>query len=196
LKSEDQDGFREFVASRMAALRNLAFTTCGDWHAAEDAVANALAKLYPRWGSIERPDLYVQTMVFRAAIDETRRPWWRRERLAGDAMPEVARPDPHGATDERLRVRTALLAVPVRQRAVLVLRFYLGMTAEEAAEVLGVRAATVRSQTSRGLAKLRAALAAGGVDFDEPSELGAWNHANEGRGGARDFRVSTAAVHR
>jgi DNA-directed RNA polymerase specialized sigma24 family protein len=66
LKPEDQDGFREFVAARMAALRNLAFTTCGDWHAAEDAVANALAKLYPRWGSIERPDRYVQTMAFRA----------------------------------------------------------------------------------------------------------------------------------
>src|SRR5215468_10165088 len=85
----------------MGALRNLAYVTCGDWHAAEDAVANALAKLYPRWGRLERPDLYARTMVFRAAIDETRRPWRRRERSVGDTMPDVAQADPTGASDER-----------------------------------------------------------------------------------------------
>jgi RNA polymerase sigma factor (sigma-70 family) len=180
----------------MAALRNLAFVTCGDWHAAEDAVANALAKLYPRWGRLERPELYAQTMVFRAAIDETRRPWWRRERSAGDAIPEIAQADPSGVTDERLRVRTALQAVPVRQRAVLVLRFYLGMTAEEAGEVLGVRAATVRSQTTRGLANLRTALAPRGVVLDETAELGAWTDANARAGGSGDIRATPAAIHR
>jgi RNA polymerase sigma-70 factor (sigma-E family) len=170
LKAEDPDGFREFVASQMAALRNLAFVTCGDWHAAEDAVANALTKLYPRWAKLDRPDLYAQTMVVRAAIDETRRPWWRRERAAGDKVPDIEQGDHSGAADERLTVRTALQAVPVRQRAVLVLRYYLGMTAEEAGEVLGIRAASVRSQTTRGLANLRAALAAGGVVLEEPSD--------------------------
>jgi RNA polymerase sigma-70 factor (sigma-E family) len=196
LKPDDQEGFREFVASRLASLRNLAFVTCGDWHAAEDAVANSLAKLYPRWGKLERPDLYVQTMVFRAAIDETRRPWRRREHSAGDTMPDIEQADPNGETDERLRVRTALQAVPVRQRAVLILRFYLGMTAEEAAEVLGVRAATVRSQTTRGLANLKAALAAGGLVFDATSELGEWNHAHQRRGGPGDIRATAAALHR
>ena len=196
MQLDDQDGFREFVASRMGALRNLAYVTCGDWHAAEDAVANALAKLYPRWGRLERPDLYAQTMVFRAAIDETRRPWWRRERSAGDALPDVAQADPSGASDERLRVRTALQAVPVRQRAVLVLRFYVGMTGEEAAEVLGVRPATVRSQTARGLAKLRAALAAGNVVLDESSELGEWTDADAGPGGRGNVGATAAAIHR
>ncbi len=193
---DDQDAFREFVASRIVALRNLAFVTCGDWHTAEDAVANALAKLYPRWGRLDRPDLYAQTMVFRAAIDETRRPWWRRERSAGDALPDVAQADQAGATDERLRVRAGLRAVPVRQRAVLVLRFYLGMTAEEAADVLGVRAGTVRSQTTRGLSNLRAALAAEGVVLDETEELGAWTDAHARRGGSGDIRTAPAAVHR
>jgi len=196
LRADDQDGFREFVATRMAALRNLAFVTCGNWHAAEDAVANALAKLYPRWGRVDRPETYAQTMVVRAAIDETRRPWWRRERSAGDAMPDVAQADPTGASDERLRVRAALQAVPARQRAVLVLRFYLGMTAEEAAEVLGVRAATVRSQTTRGLANLRAALAPAGVVLEETAELGAWTDANAGPGGSGDVRATAAALHR
>ncbi|MEV0717147.1 SigE family RNA polymerase sigma factor [Asanoa sp. NPDC050611] len=196
MKPADEDGFREFVASRMTALRKLAYVTCGDWHAAEDAVANALAKLYPRWGRLDRPDLYAKTMVVRAAIDETRRPWWRRERSAGDALPDVAASDPIGETDEGLRVRAALRAVPARQRAVLVLRYYLDLTAEEAAEVLGVRAPTVRSQTSRGLANLRAALAAGGMVLDETSEPGAWRDASEGRSGPGGLHGAAAALRR
>ena len=159
-------------------------------------MANALTKLYPRWGHLDRPDRYAQTMVFRAAIDETRRPWWRRERSAGDALPDVAQVDPNGATNERLTVQEALQAVPVRQRAVLVLRFYLDLTAEEAGEVLGVRAATVRSQTARGLANLRAALAAREVVFDEPSAREGWTHADAGPGRTGDVRAATAAVHR
>lgn len=192
---DEHDRFREFVASRMASLRNLAFVTCGNWHAAEDAVANTLTKLYPRWASLDRPDLYAQTMVVRAAIDETRRPWWRRERSAGDAMPDVELADPSLATDERLRVQKALRSVPVRQRAVLVLRYYLGMSAEEAADALGVRAPTVRSQTSRGLVSLRAALAAGGVVLDE-SEPGGTIDADAGRSGRGDVRPTPAAVRR
>ncbi|MDG4825431.1 SigE family RNA polymerase sigma factor [Asanoa sp. WMMD1127] len=192
----DEDGFREFVASHMPALRKLAYVTCGDWHAAEDAVANALAKLYPRWGRLDRPDLYARTMVVRAAIDETRRPWWRRERSAGDALPDVPHSDPTGASEEGLRVRSALRRVPVRQRAVLVLRYYLDLTAEEAAEVLGVRPPTVRSQTSRGLANLRAALAAGGVVLDDSAEPGAWIDASQGRGGSGGRRSAAAALRR
>lgn len=204
MKSKDEEGFREFVASRMNSLRNLAYVTCGDWYAADDAVSNALAKLYPRWGRLERPDLYAQTMVFRAAIDETRRPWWRRERSAGDSLPEVAAADPSGVTDERLRVRTALQAVPAQQRAVLVLRFYLGMTAEEAADVLGIRAGTVRSQTARGLAKLKTSLgtAEGDVtrEVDQTNQWKEWTDGHEGPyngdGGPGDVRVAAVSPQR
>ena len=169
MKPDDHDGFREFVAARMASLRSLAYVTCGDWHAAEDAVANTLTRLYPRWGKLERPDLYAQTMVYRAAIDETRRPWWRRERPAGDVLPDVAQPDPAESTDERLRVRAALMTVPPRQRAVLFLRYFQGLSVDETAEVLGCRSGTVKSQTQDGLAKLRSALGADRIDLDEPA---------------------------
>jgi RNA polymerase sigma-70 factor (sigma-E family) len=159
VKAEDEQAFREFVTSQMASLRKLAYMTCGDWHTAEDAVANALVKLYPRWRKLERPDLYAKTMVYRAAIDERRRPW-RRERSAGEALPDVAMRDPAGATDERLRIRAALEAVPPRQRAAVVLRHYLGLSLEDTAGVLGCNVGTAKSQTSRGLAKLRELLAA------------------------------------
>ncbi|KAB1908247.1 SigE family RNA polymerase sigma factor [Micromonospora tulbaghiae] len=157
MKAEDEQAFREFVTSQMASLRKLAYMTCGDWHAAEDAVANALVKLYPRWRKLERPDLYVKTMVYRAAIDETRRPW-RRERSAGDAMPDVTVRDTAATTDERMRLRAALETVPARQRAAVVLRHYLDLSLEDTAAVLGCTVGTAKSQVSRGLAKLRESL--------------------------------------
>lgn len=159
MKADDEQAFREFVTSQMASLRKLAYLTCGDWHAAEDAVANALVKLYPRWSKLDRPDLYAKTMVYRAAIDETRRPW-RRERAASDAMPDVPQRDPAGVIDERQRIRAALEAVPPRQRAAVILRHYLGLSLEDTAGVLNCNVGTAKSQTSRGLARLRELLAA------------------------------------
>ncbi|MEV4642002.1 SigE family RNA polymerase sigma factor [Actinoplanes sp. NPDC049548] len=158
MRAEDEAAFREFVTSQMASLRKLAYMTCGDWHAAEDAVANALVKLYPRWRKLERPDLYAKTMVYRAAIDEKRRPW-RRERAAGGALPDVSQADAASVMEERLHLRAALDAVPARQRAAVVLRHYLGLSLEDTAGVLGCTVGTAKSQTSRGLDKLREVLA-------------------------------------
>jgi len=174
--NRDDDGFRNFVAAQLPTLRKLAYVTCGNWHTAEDAVANALVKLYPRWRRLERPDLYAKTMVVRAAIDEGRRPW-RRERSAGDAMPETALLDPARFADERLRMDTALRAVPKRQRAALVLRFYLNLTIEETAEVLACSPGTVKSQVSRGLQRLREVLEAMDIDLDEAGPTGEWINA-------------------
>jgi RNA polymerase sigma-70 factor (sigma-E family) len=164
LKADDEQAFREFVTSQMASLRKLAYLTCGDWHAAEDAVANTLVKLYPRWRKLDRPDLYAKTMVYRAAIDEKRRPW-RRERSAGDALPDVALSDASSVIAERMRLQSALAAVPARQRAAVVLRHYLGLSLEDTAGVLGCTVGTAKSQASRGLAKLRELLAVDGINL-------------------------------
>jgi RNA polymerase sigma-70 factor (sigma-E family) len=162
LKADDEQAFREFVTSQMASLRKLAYLTCGDWHAAEDAVANTLVKLYPRWRKLDRPDLYAKTMVYRAAIDERRRPW-RRERSVGDAMPDVALSDASSVTAERMRLRSALAVVPARQRAAVILRHYLGLSLQDTAGVLGCTVGTAKSQTSRGLAQLREVLSTDGI---------------------------------
>ncbi|WP_435588101.1 SigE family RNA polymerase sigma factor [Micromonospora aurantiaca (nom. illeg.)] len=175
MKAEDEQAFREFVTSQMASLRKLAYMTCGDWHTAEDAVANALVKLYPRWRKLERPDLYVKTMVYRAAIDETRRPW-RRERSAGDAMPDVTVRDTAAVTDERMRLRAALEAVPARQRTAVVLRHYLDLSLEDTAAVLDCTVGTAKSQVSRGLAKLRESLGGEHLNLTSTS-IGEWTNA-------------------
>ncbi|MEV0004780.1 sigma factor-like helix-turn-helix DNA-binding protein [Micromonospora sp. NPDC050980] len=129
----------------MASLRKLAYLTCGDWHTAEDAVAKALVKLYPRWRKLERPDVYAKTMVYRAAVDETRRPW-RRERSVGHAMPDVALRDSAAAADERMRLRAALDAVPAGQRAAVMLRHYPGLSLEDTARVLDCTVDTVKNR--------------------------------------------------
>jgi RNA polymerase sigma-70 factor (sigma-E family) len=154
--SDREAQFREFVAARMEPLRGLAYLTCGDWQVAEDAVLSALAKLYAKWNRVDNPEAYARTAVVRAAIDETRRPWWRREQSRSHAMPDSVLPDDAtGAIDERLRVRQALGGLPPRQRAVLVLRFLEGLSVQQTAVALKCPEGTVKVYTARGLGALR-----------------------------------------
>jgi RNA polymerase sigma-70 factor (sigma-E family) len=148
--------FRGFVGAQMEQLRGLAYLTCGDWQVAEDAVLTVLAKLYVKWNRIDHPDSYARTAVVRAAIDETRRPWWRREQPNSHAMPDRAAPDDGTrVVDERLRMRDAMRQLPPKLRAVLALRFLEGQSVQQTAETLGCPEGTVKSYTSRGLEALR-----------------------------------------
>lgn len=159
MKESDERDFREFAAARMDHLRGVAYLACGDWHTAEDAVSTAMARLYLRWVKIENPDSYVRSMVVNAAIDEKRRPW-RRERAVGDLLPELPAPDQVEAYDQRSYLRAALNRIPKGQRAVVVLRFYEGLSIEQVATALKLSKGTVKSQAARGLAALRTVLAA------------------------------------
>ena len=159
MKPPEEREFREFATARMEHLRALAYLTCGDWHLAEDAVSTALTRMYLRWSRIDNPDSYARTVVIHAAIDEKRRPW-RRERASGDSLPDVAGPDQMARSDERGYLLNALKRLSRGQRAVVVLRFYEGLSIEQVAQILGRSTGTVKSQASRGLATLRAVLAA------------------------------------
>ncbi|WP_250029249.1 SigE family RNA polymerase sigma factor [Paractinoplanes maris] len=156
--SDTEAEFREFVGTQMEALRGLAYLTCGDWQVAEDAVLAALARLYGKWGRVDNPEAYARTAVVRAAIDETRRPWWRREQSHGDALPDRPAPDAITSVDDRVHLRRALLQVPVKHRAVLVLRFLEGLSVPQTAAALRCPEGTVKAFTSRGLEALRAIL--------------------------------------
>jgi RNA polymerase sigma-70 factor (sigma-E family) len=163
VNSDEEANYRSFVDAQAHSLRALAYLTCGDWQLAEDAVFTALAKLYTRWRRVDRPEAYARTMVVRAAIDEVRRPWWRREQPIGDVIPEPARVDSAGEVDERLRIHAALARLPVRRRAVLVLRYFEDLSVQETAEALNCPEATVKSHIVRGLRTLREVL---GADAD------------------------------
>jgi DNA-directed RNA polymerase specialized sigma24 family protein len=105
--TETDRDFRDFVAAHLGRLRALAYVTCGDWQLAEDAVATVLSKMYPRWQRIQQPAVYARQAVVRTAITEKRRPWWRRERVAGDELPEVSLADQSRHVDDRLQLHAA-----------------------------------------------------------------------------------------
>ncbi|HEX7738176.1 MAG TPA: SigE family RNA polymerase sigma factor [Marmoricola sp.] len=159
-QSRDQrdTDFVEFVAARRARLFRTAYLLCGDRDRAEDIVQTTLAKLYPRWGRVQRVgavDAYVRRMVVNTHLDEVRRPWRREhpvEHLTDRPAPEPTGPEDH---DE---LWSALRELAPGQRRVVVLRHYWGLSVEETAADLGISTGTVKSQTSAALARLREAL--------------------------------------
>jgi len=146
--------FEEYVLVRGPALVRLARLLVGDDQLADDLVQDVLAKAYVRWSRIaraEHPDRYVRRMLVNA-----RNSWWRRAVNREVSVPvvreaAVAAAD-HGDRDALWRLVRAL---PERQRAVLVLRFYEDLDDTEIAEILGCSPVTVRTHAMRGLARLR-----------------------------------------
>jgi RNA polymerase sigma-70 factor (sigma-E family) len=162
MRQADEDRFREFARSQALLLRRCAYLLCGDWHLAEDLVQATLVKLYGAWPRIEntdRPVSYARTTLTRCWLDERRRPWRRAEERSGD-LPDTADStvDPalaHDRSAVREELLAALAGLPPRQRAVLVLRYFGGMSITATAVALGCSEGTVKSQASRGLDTLR-----------------------------------------
>jgi RNA polymerase sigma-70 factor (sigma-E family) len=158
--------FTAYYEARAAAVRKTAYMLCGDWHLAEDLTQIAFAKLYQVWDRLERHETlerYVRQVLLRSFLDNRRKPWRREYATTPDSpiLDSVVH-DRH-STDERHLLLRALAVVPPRRRAVLVLRYWEDLPVDQVAELLGCSAGTVRSQASRGLDDLRAALAAQGV---------------------------------
>lgn len=152
-------GLEEFLAARSAALLRVGFALTGDWQRAEDLLQTALVASYRKWGRVEDPEAYLRRVMVRSYLG------WRRRRWSGEVP--AAHPAAHGAhvdqsdqthlaVELRGTVMGALMLLPARQRAVIVLRYYLDLSEEATAHVLGVSRGTVKSQASKGLAKLRA----------------------------------------
>ncbi len=155
--SRDEE-FSAFVAARQTHLRRIAYAVCGDWHRADDLLQTALVKLYVAWPRLHRDgreEAYTRQIIVRANIDESRRPW-RRERAGLDGYDPAARPGL--GTEERSALFDALQDLPIGQRKVVVLRHWLGLSVEETAAELGISTGTVKSQSSRALARLQAVL--------------------------------------
>jgi RNA polymerase sigma-70 factor (sigma-E family) len=152
--------FDEFVAARLPAFLRYAAALACDPHLAEDIVQDVLIKVQRRWKRIagmDVPETYVRRMITNEYLS-----WRRRKSAATVAMPpdelalaSYSLADPARQYDERDAMLARLAALPRKQRAVLVLRYYCGLTDEEIAETLGCSHGTVRSHASRALAALR-----------------------------------------
>lgn len=142
-----------FLAARSTALLRTAYALTGDWHRAEDLVQTALVSCYGKWSRIEEPEAYLRRTMVRAYLG------WRRRRWIGELptaeLPEAAGAAEHTSVELRGSVLQGLASLPQRQRAVVVLRYYLDLTEAETAELLGISPGTVKSQASKALVKLR-----------------------------------------
>ena len=162
------DSYEAFFRDTWPRLYRTAYAVAGGDHgAAEDALQAAFARAFASWRTVRRadhPEAYVRRMVVNEVLDQRRRAWRRRER----SEPEQPADDAvglHGAAPtrdqtgdrvvERSTVWDAVLALPARQRAVVVLRYYEDLPEREIADILGCATGTVKSQASAALTTLR-----------------------------------------
>jgi RNA polymerase sigma-70 factor (sigma-E family) len=152
----DRAGFQDFVTLRYAGLLRTAYLLTGTRDGAEDLVQTALLSAMRRWSSVEDPMAYV-----RRAMVNHRTNLWRRigsRELLTSAPPDRSQTDGAAGRAERDELLAALRRLPVRMRAVLVLRYWEDLGEAETAQLLGCSVGTVKSQASRGLDRMRQVL--------------------------------------
>lgn len=149
--------YTEFVHASWPALYRTAYLMMGDRGLAEDLVQTALAKTYASWGRVR--DLgaaraYARTTMVNTATSWFRKKGWRNEQPTEHLREQAYDEDP----TTRPALMEALAQLPLRQRAVVVLRFYDDLSVAETAHALGCAEGTVKSQTSDALNALRTLL--------------------------------------
>ena len=171
MRQSDEDGFTDFVRAHSATLFRTAYLMTGDYQRAEDLLQTTLVRLYQRWSRVEamdRPVGYARKVLVSQAVS-----WWRRrsshettlllrdEPASGDRMEEVA---------EHERVWQAVLSLPVRQRAVTVLKFYEDLSEAQIADALDMAPGTVKSHGHAAARRLADLLGEPAVPPAEPTK--------------------------
>ncbi|NYD43845.1 SigE family RNA polymerase sigma factor [Nocardioides panaciterrulae] len=148
--------YEEFVAARADALHRSAYLLVGNAADADDLLQTTLVKLYVAWSRASAADsveAYARRVMVNALISARKPARWRRERPMG-SVPEAGRSDPDPL--DRIDTWPLVVALPPRQRAVIVLRYYEGLSEKEIADALGCAPGTVKSTASAALRVLRA----------------------------------------
>ncbi|MEU8299590.1 SigE family RNA polymerase sigma factor [Micromonospora sp. NPDC048909] len=159
--STADESYVAFVEVAWQRHIRLAMLLTGDRWRAEELLQDSLVKVYERWRRLSRLD-DLHAYLRRALVNNHTSSWRRRRResLVADVPDRVAPAGDLGP--DAVVVRRALMSLPAKQRAVVVLRHYEDLTEREVARVLGCSVGTVKSQNARALDKLRHLL-------DEPS---------------------------
>lgn len=147
--------FAEFAGASFAGLLHIAYLLTGDRHAAEDAAQTALVRTYAAWSRVRRDDAfaYARRVLVNHVTDKWRRPL--REYPTDDMPEHPVRAD----LAEEVALRQWLIGVlgrlTLRERAVIIMRYLFDLPEEVVARDLGITLGTVKSTSSRALAKLR-----------------------------------------
>jgi RNA polymerase sigma-70 factor (sigma-E family) len=158
--------FIDYVIAARPRLRRQAFLLCGDWHEADDLVQDTLTAAYRQWPRLVRRtemDGYTHTILIRRFLSVRRQLRSRREIPHAD--PPEDQPGPWNTqsgrsdvTDLRMSLEAELRRLPPRQRAVIILRYWVDLSTAQVAAAMGISPGTVASQNHKALASLRGAL--------------------------------------
>ena len=164
--------FEAFARARVPVLLRTAVALCGDLGLAEDLVQDVLLKAHLRWERIRRldaPESYLRRMLVNEFLSWRRK--WARIIPSDEVVVVDQHPDHAGAHADRQLLRDEMNRLPKRQRTVLALRYYAGLSDAEIAEAMGCRPSSVRAFASRALATLRVEPALR-VEYLVPTEEG------------------------
>jgi RNA polymerase sigma-70 factor (sigma-E family) len=165
MRAQLDEEFRDFMHGRWPAMVRLAYALTGDQGHAEDVAQTAFARAYASWPKVRRtgsPEAYVRRIVINENLNR-----FRKHRvaerltgalsgsLAGSLSGSLAGSDAIRQYDDRSALIAALQRLGPRQRAVIVLRYWMDLTEAEIAAALGCSVGTVKSQAARALATLR-----------------------------------------
>jgi RNA polymerase sigma-70 factor (sigma-E family) len=156
--------FERFVAEQSARLLRSAYLLTGEREAAEDVLQMTLLRIAARWRAAQRaPEAYARRVLVNLVRDRRRR---ATRRVAERALEEAVGEQYHDASGDHVEALTdrsevfgALARLAADQREVLVLRFYGDLSVAETAAAIGTSEGTVKSRTSRALARMRELLA-------------------------------------
>lgn len=152
--------FSVFMARHQERLQRFAFLLTGDSATAEDLTQSAFLLVLRRWDRMSDPqnaEAYLRKVVVNHQRSRWRLKSARREILVAEA-PQGEASDFTNTIEARLQLQSALLELPQRQRQAVVLRYYEDLSEAVTAQIMGCSVGTVKSQASRGLARLRQTL--------------------------------------
>jgi RNA polymerase sigma-70 factor (ECF subfamily) len=172
-RSGDHDAFAALVRSASGRLYGTAKLILRDAELAEDAVQEALMLAWRNFGALRAAGAW-QAWLYRLTVRECQRlaASQRRRTIAEAAVvhADPAEPDFSRSVDDRDRMGRELARLPLEQRTVLVLHFYLDLPLTDAAAILDVPVGTAKSRLNRGLEAMRAGVAAGVAPLPIPAE--------------------------
>jgi RNA polymerase sigma-70 factor (sigma-E family) len=169
--ADPQAEFREFFERHHAELARLAHLLLGSSDGADDLAADALVAVWHRWDRVraaEHPAAYARGVVANLARSRIRSLVRERRRVAlfsSERSDRVDDPDVSAMVD----VQAALVRLPFRKRACVVLRHAFDLSERDTARTLGISVGTVKSQTSRGIAELERLLGPPDDDTERPA---------------------------
>ncbi len=161
--SGDHDAFAEIVASIARRFHGVAYAILRDATLAEDAAQAAMVSIWrdlPRLRDPGRFDAWAYRVLLNACYGEGRRARWRGVEMTQDPPAGASARDDFQAVIERDQLERGFQRLSLDHRAALVTHYYMDLSSDEAAEVLGIPVGTYKSRLHRATETMRALLEA------------------------------------